>query len=113
MLRLLHAITVSAAMAFCLPMHAEGGGCESNAKLNVSCSRASAFVQVQVANCKKLGKLVLEVRDQQGRVLYREEGKAFTGDLVRRLDKGQLPRGTHVLSIVAKEVSLSQPFTIE
>jgi hypothetical protein len=113
MLRTLHTLTVTAALAFSLPTVAAGGGCDSKAKLNVSCSRASAFVQVQIANCKKLGKLVMEVRDQQGRVLYREEGKAYSGDLVRRLDKGQLPRGTHVLSVLTKEVSLSQPFTIE
>jgi hypothetical protein len=92
---------------------AEGGGCDDQARLSVTCSRASAFVQVHLANCRKLGKLVLEVRDQQGRVLYHEEGKAFSGELVRRLDKGQLPRGTHVLSIAARDLSLAQPFTVE
>ncbi len=96
------------------PMARAGGGeCGDQALLSVTCSRASAFVQVHVANCRKLGKLVMEVRDQQGRVLYHEEGKAFSGELVRRLDKGQLPRGTHVLSIAARDLSLSQPFTVE
>ncbi len=103
----------TAALSLGHPVLADGGGCDSRARLSVSCSRSSAFVQVQVAHCRKLGKLVMEVRDQQNRVIYREEGKAFTGELVRRLDKAQLPRGTHVLSITGKEFALSQPFTVE
>lgn len=62
---------------------------------------------------RRIGKLVLEVRDQHGRTLYREEGKALTGELVRNLDKGVFPRGTLQLTVVAKDLAVSQQFTIE
>lgn len=81
--------------------------------MNVVCMKSSALLQVQVDNCKKIGKMVLEIADANGRVLYREEGKAMTGELVRRLDKGILPRGTHTLTISTKDFVLSKPFTIE
>lgn len=55
----------------------------------------------------------MEIRDLNGRVLYHEEGKALTGELVRRLDKGVLPRGTHTLSILGKDLAVSQAFTVE
>lgn len=87
--------------------------CKTQPTMSVNCSRASALVQVQVANCRKLGNVVLEVKDSAGRVLYREEGKAMTGELVRRLDKGVFPKGTHTLTILAKDLALSQAFTIE
>ena len=53
------------------------------------------------------------VDSEDGRVLYREEGKAMTGELVRRLDKGVFPRGTHTLTVVAKDFAITQRFTIE
>lgn len=109
----LRALSLAAFMAIGLSSPARKGGGDDRASLSVSCSRSSAFVQVHVAHARKLGKLVMEVRSQQGRVLYREEGKAFSGELVRRLDKGQLPRGTHTLSITSRELSLSQAFTVE
>lgn len=99
--------------AWAAPVSAAGDGCGNRPSLNVQCSRSSAFVQVSVANCRRIGKVVLEVRDKEGRVLYREEGKALTEELVRRLDKGLLPRGTHTFSVAGKDLALSQPFTVE
>lgn len=83
------------------------------ARLLVQCTRASAFVQVHLANSHRIGKVVMEIRDGNGRVLYHEEGKALTSELVRRLDKGVLPRGTHILSIQGKDLDISQVFTVE
>lgn len=91
------------------PSDAEPGA----SRLQVQCSRASAFVSIQIEHDRRIGNVILEIRDQQGRVIYREEGKALTGELVRRLDKGQLPRGTHRLSVHFRDQDLSQEFTIE
>lgn len=77
------------------------------------CSKASAFVSIQVEHERRIGNVVLEIRDSQGRVIYHEEGKALTGELVRRLDKGQLPRGKHRLSVHARDLDLIQEFTID
>lgn len=90
--------------------HGDTGG---HARLSVQCSRTSAFVNIQIAHIRKIGKVALEIRDKDGRVLYREEGKALTDELVRRLDKAVLPRGTHVLSVQGKDLALSQAFTID
>lgn len=90
-----------------------GGPDHRSGRLQVHCSKASAFVSIQVEHEKRIGHVTLEIRDQQGFVLYREEGKALTGELVRRLDKGQLPRGTHTLSVQAKALCLTQQFTVE
>jgi len=79
----------------------------------VNCSRASAFVSIQIEHDRRIGNVVLEILDEQGRVIYKEEGKALTGELVRRLDKGQLPRGTHRLKVHFRDQDLSQEFTIE
>lgn len=92
---------------------ASGEGGNDQTQLNVICSRASSMVQIQLAGHHKIGKLVMEIKDLQGRVLYREEGKAMTGELVRRLDKGTFPRGTHELTVVAKDFAITQRFTIE
>lgn len=81
--------------------------------LSVQCSRSSSLVQIGISNCCRIGKVVLEIRDAKGLVLFHEEGKAMTAELVRRLDKGTLPKGTHTLSVTAKDFSVSQAFTVE
>jgi hypothetical protein len=93
--------------------HSGPADCKTTASLNVQCSRSSSLLQIQLGNCKKIGKVVLEIRDQEGRTLYREEGKALTGELVRRLDKGVFPRGTHTLTVTARDFAVAQVFTIE
>lgn len=106
-------LLLAAAFAGSLSAFSIDGGGSSEARLRVECTRSSAFVQVRLDHDRRIGKLVLEIRDRNGRVLYHEEGKALTEELVRRVDKGMLPRGTHTLTIVGKDLSLSQDFTVE
>lgn len=91
----------------------QAGEPHSASTVKVECSRSSAFIQIQVQNHRRIGNVVLEVRDAQGRTLYREEGKALTEELVRRLDKGVFPRGQHTVTVTARDLSITQPFTIE
>lgn len=106
-------LLVAGALALSVPAFCGSGDGGNDARLQVQCSRSSAFVQVHLANPTRIGKLTMEIRDLNGRVLYHEEGKALTGELVRRLDKGVLPRGTHTLSILGKDLAVSQAFTVE
>lgn len=86
---------------------------EGQANVQVSCSRASAFVSVSISSFRKIGVVTIEVRNATGLTLYKEEGKALTPELVRRLDKGGFPRGAHTLLVTAKDFSISQVFTVE
>jgi hypothetical protein len=86
---------------------------EGNARVVVQCSRSSAFVNVNISSCRKIGKVLIEVLDTKGTVLYREEGKALTPELIRRLDKGAFPRGPLTIKVTAKDFSLSQDFVVE
>jgi hypothetical protein len=86
---------------------------DGEARLEVKCDRRSAFVNISINSFRRIGVVKLEVRDVNGLVLYREEGKALTAELVRRLDKGTFPRGTHTLVVEARDMALSQPFTVE
>lgn len=86
---------------------------EAAAHIAVQCSRSSAFVNVNINSCRRIGKIIIEVVDTQGKVLYREEGKALTPELIRRLDKGGFPRGPLSLRVTAKDFQLSQDFTVE
>lgn len=79
----------------------------------VDASRGSAFIHILVNNHRKIGNVAIEVKDISGRTLYREEGKAMTGELVRRLDKGLFPRGEHVITVTARDLAITQRFTIE
>jgi hypothetical protein len=108
-LRLTLLFTVALGLAIGARAADKGG----EGKLQVHCNKTSAFVSILVEGERRIGNVVLQILDQQGRVIYREEGKALTDELVRRLDKGQLPRGTHTLSVEAKGFALSQQFTIE
>jgi hypothetical protein len=91
----------------------DGSGPEGGSHLSVSASGSSAFVTIQLQHHRKIGMVVMEVKDGQGRTLYREEGKAMQDELVRRLDKGILPRGEHDLVITTKDFTLSERFTVE
>lgn len=86
---------------------------DGEARLEVACERRSAFVNVSINSFRKIGHLRIEVRNAQGIVLYCEEGKALTPELVRRLDKGAFPRGTHALIVQARDFRLERPFTVE
>ncbi len=88
-------------------------GCESAPKLSVLCTRNSGLIALSLTNCRKIGNVVIEVRDANGRTLYREEGKAMTPELVRRLDKGTFPKGRHTLTVSARDFAVSETFTVE
>lgn len=109
--RTLPVLGMSMGLLLASPVQAGEPNCGSS--LKVECSRSSAFIQIQVLNHRRIGNVVLEVRDAQGRTLYREEGKALTEELVRRLDKGVFPRGQHTLTVTARDLVITQPFTIE
>jgi hypothetical protein len=86
---------------------------EGPGKLNVAASRQSAFVTIAVQHDRRIGPITMEVKDGQGRTLYKEEGKAMQDELVRRLDKGILPKGEHTLIITTRDLQLSERFVVE
>jgi hypothetical protein len=88
-------------------------GGDDKSTVFVECSRSSAFVHILVKNHRRIGNVVLEVKDLNGRTLYREEGKALSDELVRRLDKGVFPRGEHTLTVSARDLNITQRFSIE
>jgi hypothetical protein len=85
----------------------------NEATVFVEATRSSAFIHILINNHRKIGNIALEVKDLGGRVLYREEGKAMTGELVRRLDKGVFPKGEHTVTVVSRDFTITQRFTIE
>ncbi len=92
---------------------AEPGMPEGSARVAVSCSRASAFISVSINSDRPIGKVLIEVVDAEGRTWYREEGKALTPELIRRLDKGGFPRTALTLNVRAKDFEVTRPFTVE
>jgi len=100
-----------AASVFCLTVSLMVAG-DGPGKLNVAASRQSAFVTIAVQHDRRIGHITMEVKDDQGRTLYREEGKAMQEELVRRLDKGILPKGEHTLYITTRDLQLSERFVV-
>lgn len=94
-------------------LHASTPGGDERATVFVEASRSSAFVHIMVNNHRRIGNVTIEVKDLAGNTLYREEGKALTGELVRRLDKGVFPRGEHTLTVTARDLNITQRFIIE
>lgn len=94
------------------PAQAFPGG-NDEAKVSVQCARGSGLIQVNIQNHRKIGKVLLEVKDAKGHVLYSEEGKAMTEELVRRLDKGLFPKGETTLEVTAKDFAITHHFVIE
>ena len=84
-----------------------------DATVTVEASRTSGIILVSVTNHRKIGNVVLEVRNAEGAMLYKEEGKAMTSELVRRLDKGLFPKGPMTLSVKARDFAITQRFSIE
>ncbi len=101
-----------AASVFCLSVSLCVAG-DGPAKLNVEASRRSAFVTIALQHDRRIGPITLEVKDHLGRTLYKEEGKAMQDELVRRLDKGVLPKGEHTLFITTRDLKLSERFVVE
>ncbi|MEO8589237.1 MAG: hypothetical protein ABI432_07715 [Flavobacteriales bacterium] len=108
--------TVSFTIALALSSHvavqaADGGKDEPH--VSVQCVRGSGLIQVSISNPRKIGKVLLEVKDPSGHVLYSEEGKALTGQLVRRLDKGLFPKGATTVEVTARDFAITHQFVIE
>lgn len=85
----------------------------NEAKVAVMSSRSSALVNVSITSFRKIGKVLIEVKDKDGRTLYQERGKALTEELVRRLDKNVFPKGELTLSVTARDFAITQVFTVE
>ena len=106
-------VGLSFALLLALPATAAGPGCGRATKLLVSCARNSALIDLSIVSCRKIGDVVIEVQDNEGHTLYREEGRAMTLELVRRLDKGTFPKGELTVLVTARDFRVSQRFTIE
>lgn len=112
MLRSFRASILSVLLLAGTGVNAAGGGGEE-ARVSVECSRGSGLILIQISNHRRIGNVKLEVKDSQGRSLYYEEGKAMTEELVRRLDKGVFPKGEAVLTVAARDLSITQRFIIQ
>ncbi len=89
-----------------------GKDCGQKAAVRVECATTSAFLNIDIAHCRKIGHVVIEVKNKEGLVLYKEEGKALAEQLVRRLDKGVFPKGELSLSVTTRDFAITQPFSI-
>lgn len=81
--------------------------------VKVECHKGSSLIQLSIRNHRRIGKLRIEVRSEDGRTLYIEEGKALTGELVRRLDRGIFPRGTHTVVVTTRDITASERIVCE
>lgn len=93
------------------PLFAEGG--HTPGAVSIECTRSSSVIRIDITNHRKIGNVTIEVRDAEGRSLYYEEGKAMTEELVRKLDKGVFPKGAAVLTVTARDLRITQHFTIQ
>lgn len=100
-------------VALAVPALAGKPGGDGTATVKVECSRSSGPIQIDITNHRKIGAVVLEIRNAAGQSLYREEGKAMSTELVRRLDKGVFPKGKHTLTVTARDFSITQQLVIE
>lgn len=96
-----------------LPSVAATPGGNEYATVMVHSSRNSGLIRINIQQPRKIGTVTLDVVDAQGRTWYREEGKAMTGELVRNLDKGILPRGELTLRVKSKDLDITQRFVVE
>ncbi|MCB0789798.1 MAG: hypothetical protein KDB75_10870, partial [Flavobacteriales bacterium] len=81
MRRILSTLALSALFLLAGPVVA-GGGEPAKATVSVEAAPGSAFLKLNIRNHRKIGKVAILVRDAKGRVIYSEEGKAMTGELV-------------------------------
>jgi hypothetical protein len=86
---------------------------DGTARVEVTCTRSSAFVNVSINSDRPIGKVVIEVVDEKGCTWYKEEGKALTPELIRRLDKGGFPKAAMTLKVTAKDFEVSRSFKVE
>ena len=88
-------------------------GLPEGARVEVTCTRSSAFVSVSINSDRPIGRVVIEVVDEKGQTWYKEEGKALTPELIRRLDKGGFPKAALTLKVTAKDFEVSRAFKVE
>lgn len=109
----------SSALVLCLSLSAlsalatNGPEERGRSTVSVDCQRGSGLINISILNHRKIGKVHLEVRDAKGRVIYIEEGKAMTEELVRRFDKGMFPKGAATLTVQARDFHITESFTIQ
>jgi len=102
-----------ASLFFAIPSAHAVSAPPEGARVEVTCSRSSAFVSVSINSDRPIGKVVIEVVDEKGRTWYKEEGKALTPELIRRLDKGGFPKAAMTLKVTAKDFEVSRAFKVE
>lgn len=88
-------------------------GDKEKARVSVDCSRSSGLIQVNILNHRKIGNVHMVVKDEQGKTVYIEQGKAMTEELIRRFDKGMFPKGDATLTVEARDFTITQTFTIQ
>lgn len=96
-----------AAPAFSAPLPAE------KSSVSVECVKGSGLIQVSIENHRKIGNVLIEVRNEKGEVVYREEGKALTGELVRRLDKGMFRNGPATVTVESRDFRITRAFEVK
>ena len=106
-------LVISALALFSTTADARERKGEGDATLKVECTSTSAFINIQIDNSRRIGHVVIEVKDATGAVLYREEGRALADVLVRRLDKGVFPQGDLTLTVKARDMAITQVFTVK
>jgi hypothetical protein len=106
------ALAVLVSLGSVQSIRATTGG-DDKATVFVEADRSSAFIHIMVNNHRRIGQMVIEVKDSTGKVLYREEGKAFTEELVRRLDKGLFPRTDLTVTVTARDFTIAQQFSLQ
>jgi hypothetical protein len=92
--------------------HVLAGG-HDDATVLVQTSRASGMVRISIQHQRRIGNVTIDVKDANGRTLYREEGKALSHELVRNIDKGMLPKGALTVSVRSRDFAIDQAFTVE
>ena len=110
--RTIRIATLLMLLASAMPLLAGSGG-EDKARVEVLTSRSSALINVNIHSFRKIGKVVIEVRSANGKTLYKEEGRALTHELVRRLDKGVFPKEELTLLVTARDFAITQVFTVK
>ncbi|MBV6404876.1 MAG: hypothetical protein IT228_14555 [Flavobacteriales bacterium] len=94
-------------------MTVRAGGEDRTGTARVECSRSSGLIRIHLDAERRIGRVLLQIADAEGRLLYREEGRALRDELVRVLDKGLFPKGALVLTVKARHLDLEQRFTVE
>ncbi|HEX2617956.1 MAG TPA: hypothetical protein VHL57_10460 [Flavobacteriales bacterium] len=109
--RKLPVLLFAATLLVASPVRAEGD--HDKARVEVVSNKGSGIIGINITSARRIGKVLIEVKDRTGRTLYREEGKALTEELVRRLDKSLLPKGELTLQVTARDFRIEQVFTVE